>query len=113
MQAEHLAARFLEQKGYTIIRRNWRTPGGEIDLITKKDGILVFVEVKMRRTHTFGTAEDAFTPLKLRRVLRAMYKYLQENRPKRKNIRLDLITLDWRIPKKIQVRHYHNILEFL
>lgn len=48
-EAEEAAARFLKRKGYRIIERNYRTRFGEIDIVARYDGYLVFVEVKRDR----------------------------------------------------------------
>ncbi len=70
--AEVFAARALEKDGYRILLRNHRTRAGEIDLVAVKRGVITFVEVKARRPGgRAGTAEDALTPTKLRRVSRA------------------------------------------
>jgi putative endonuclease len=59
---EDLALRYLIQHGYTLLDRNYRTRRGEIDLIVRKDDILVFVEVKLRRQTAFGDPLEAVTP---------------------------------------------------
>ena len=55
---ESLASDYLTHHGYRILERNWRWPRGEIDLIVEKDGEIVFVEVKARRSHRYGTPQD-------------------------------------------------------
>lgn len=52
LQAEITAAGYLENHGFTIITRNWRSTRGEIDIICKKDDCLIFVEVKSSTRHT-------------------------------------------------------------
>ncbi|MDZ7319254.1 MAG: YraN family protein, partial [candidate division KSB1 bacterium] len=42
---ENLAAKFLEEKGYHILERNYRYGHGELDIIAEKDGMLIFIEV--------------------------------------------------------------------
>ena len=54
--AESLAARFLEQHGLKVLTRNFRCRGGEIDLICRNGKTLVFVEVRRRRSASFGGA---------------------------------------------------------
>jgi putative endonuclease len=54
-RGEDIAAQFLEDIGYRIVDRNFRySTFGEIDIIAKKDGVLVFVEVKTYKTEEFG-----------------------------------------------------------
>jgi putative endonuclease len=74
--AEDIAARYLERAGLSIVTRNWRCRGGEIDLIARDGAILVFVEVRMRRSEAFGGARASITSAKQRRVLRAARLYL-------------------------------------
>ena len=56
---EGLAAKWLEGHGYQIVERNYRCRQGEIDLIAEKDGYLVFVEVKYRRSSEAGDPAEA------------------------------------------------------
>lgn len=74
--AEHLAALFLQRKGYGIIARNWRCALGEIDLITRDGQTLVFVEVRARRAAQRGLAEESITPAKQRRLAALAEAYL-------------------------------------
>ncbi len=55
---EDEAVRFLEKKGYEILERNFRFRRGEIDIIAKKEGEIVFVEVKTNMKGGFGEPED-------------------------------------------------------
>jgi len=75
--AERLACDFLEQHGLTCIDRNFRTPRGEIDLIMRDDGVLVFVEVRSRTSNTFIHAAETVDPRKRRRIILAGQQYLQ------------------------------------
>ena len=65
---EDLATELLENKGYTILERNWRNKFGEIDIIAKKDGILIFTEVKTKVGVAFGSPEEMAGPQKLYKV---------------------------------------------
>jgi putative endonuclease len=69
-RGEELAARYLTQRGYQLIERNWRCNQGEIDLIVRHDGATVFVEVKTRSSIAFGHPFEAITPRKLARLRR-------------------------------------------
>lgn len=75
-RGEDLAAAFFLERGFRIVRRNWSCRMGEIDLIVERDGILHFVEVKTRRTATYGHPEEAITEAKLRHFARAIEAYL-------------------------------------
>jgi putative endonuclease len=62
---EERAAAFLVEKGFVCLARNWRSRAGEIDLIMERGNEIRFVEVKARRTRTYGTPEEAVTAEKL------------------------------------------------
>lgn len=73
---EQLAVQRILQDGYCILLRNFRCRYGEIDIIAEHEGDLVFLEVKTRRGVAYGIPEEAVTPLKVRRMLRAIAYYL-------------------------------------
>ena len=58
-QGEELACRELRRRGYAILARRYRTRFGELDVIARDHGVLVFVEVKTRRSGSFGGATAA------------------------------------------------------
>ena len=74
--AEALAAEFLQARGLTIIERNYRCRGGEIDLIASDGDTLIFVEVRLRSDATFGGAAESITTAKKRRLAFAAAHYL-------------------------------------
>ena len=74
--AEALAASYLTARGLTIVQRNYRCRGGEIDLIARDGEVLVFVEVRLRRNRAFGTAAESITAAKRRRLRLAARHYL-------------------------------------
>jgi len=78
-EGEQLAVRHLKRLGYTIICRNYRSPLGEIDIIARHRGVLIFVEVKSRSTETFGSPKLAVTPAKQRKLSQVAWHYLQQH----------------------------------
>ncbi len=78
--AEEQACRYLEAKGLTLVTRNFRCRGGELDLIMRDRGQLVFVEVRSRRHARYGTPAESVTRTKQQRLLRAAAFYLQRQR---------------------------------
>lgn len=76
-QGEESAARFLSEKGYTIICCNWRFGKGEIDIVSKKGDTMVFVEVKTRASNDFGEPETFVTRKKQRQIIRTADAYLR------------------------------------
>jgi len=73
---EDVAARYLQAKGYTIIERNFRCSLGEIDIIAKQAGELVFVEVKTRTTEDVARPSDSVTAAKQNHLAKAAEVYL-------------------------------------
>ena len=74
--AERRAASFLESKGLTIVARNWRGRYGEIDLIAREGGTLVFVEVRSRKSNAFGGAVASIAGAKQQKLTRTALQYL-------------------------------------
>jgi putative endonuclease len=74
--AEARAARFLEAQGLKIVERNYRCRYGEIDLIAKDGATLVFVEVRARRSRSFGGAAASITATKCEKLTRTALHYL-------------------------------------
>jgi putative endonuclease len=75
-RAEALAAAYLERQGLAIVTRNFRTRFGEIDIIARDGRVLVFVEVRMRRSRRFGGAAESITATKRTRLVAAANLYL-------------------------------------
>lgn len=86
---EALASNFLEKKGYVILEKNYTTPLGEIDIIAKDNGIIVFIEVKTRANDSFGypfQAVNARKRSKLKKIALLYMKRLREEVPARFDI---------------------------
>lgn len=71
---------YLETQGYEIVARNFYTKYGEIDLIAKKDGYLVFVEVKYRADGRFGAPEEAVDFRKQKKIIAVAQYYIYKNK---------------------------------
>ncbi len=76
---EELAAKWLEEKGYTLLNRNWRYSHYEIDIVARKDKFICFVEVKARNFSPFGYPEDSVTKRKFKNLQKAADEYLFQN----------------------------------
>ncbi|HLS79071.1 MAG TPA: YraN family protein [Nocardia sp.] len=92
-RGEELAARFLRDAGMEIVARNWRCRHGELDLIARHGAITVFVEVKTRRTLTFGTPAEAVTVGKQQRIRRLALLWLAEQDGPWQPIRFDVVSV--------------------
>ena len=75
-KGEETAARYLVRQGYTILARNYRYRKAEIDLIVRKDKLLVFVEVKTRSRQDYGYPEEAVSVRKMQLFLRTADEYI-------------------------------------
>jgi putative endonuclease len=85
---ENIATKYVEDKGFFVIDRNYRKKWGELDIISQKDGILHFVEVKTVSRKSYGgkfeqeinnyRPEDNMHPWKIKRLQRAIQTYLLE-----------------------------------
>jgi putative endonuclease len=92
-RGEDLAAAFLTERGYKVIARNVRVPGGEIDLVCVESGVLVFVEVKRREGASFGSALSAVDARKRRKLRVIASDYAQIVAPMAR-VRFDVVTID-------------------
>ncbi len=92
---EGYAKDFLVKLGYNIIESNYRSRTGEIDIIAEDKGCLVFVEVKTRRTRSFGGPEESFTLQKEARLARLADEYIQKKHLQPLDWRLDLVTVEF------------------
>jgi putative endonuclease len=101
---EAAAARYLTERGYHVLERNFRCRGGEIDLIALDGGTLVFVEVKLRRTLARGTPIEAVTAIKQARVRKAAQQYLGFCGRVFSRIRFDVICI-MKTPKTTDITH--------
>ena len=73
-----MAAELLKEEGYEIVKQNYYCRYGEIDLICRKEGRLVFTEVKTRRSLNFGRPAEAVTWEKVLHMKRAAMEYMME-----------------------------------
>ena len=76
VDAEAMAAAFLEKRGLAIVARNYRCRLGEIDLVARDGATTVFVEVRKRASSAFGGAAASITTAKRRKLLKAARHYI-------------------------------------
>ena len=88
---EEYARRYLEGLGYAILESNYRGRHGEIDLVAREGGCLVFVEVKSRRTGAFGRPEESVTEAKQQKMVQAALEYMQEKEIEDGEWRIDVV----------------------
>ena len=78
-KGEQLAVDFLQQKGFTILERNYRFQKAEVDIIIQKENLICAVEVKTRSTPEFGNPQDFVKPKQIQQLVKAMDFYITEN----------------------------------
>jgi putative endonuclease len=101
LSAESRAAAYLVAKGYRILARRYRSPVGEVDIVARRKGVLIFVEVKAR--NTLDGAAESLLPRQQRRIAAAASAWLAAN-PDDANgdIRFDAVLVaPGRIPRHI------------
>lgn len=91
--AERDAARLLLAAGYEIVERNFRCKSGELDLIARDAGVLVFVEVRSRSDDEHGHAAEMIRRRKQRRVIRVARCYLAAASPVFEHCRFDVVAI--------------------
>jgi putative endonuclease len=92
---EDLACEELRRRGYAILDRRYRTRFGEIDIIAREAGEVVFIEVKARAGDEFGGSAAAVTALKQRRLAHMATDYLARRRLLDEPCRFDVVTIDF------------------
>ncbi len=105
-QGESMACDYLVGRGYRVITRNYRTRQGEIDIIAARQGWLVFVEVKTRRSLRCGVGAEAVTWRKQRHLLAAALAYLAAH-PCEK-CRFDVVEITLPAGAAPSIRHIEN-----
>lgn len=108
-RGESAAARHLKKQGMRILRRGFRTPRGEIDLIAHDGDTLVFVEVKTRR---WGEPAEAVTLEKQRRLTLAALEFLKRHNLLEQRSRFDVVAILWpNDDVDPTIEHYRNAFE--
>ena len=107
---EDIAKKFLEEKGYKIIGRNYKNKYGEIDLIALKENTLTFVEVKTRLSEQFGLPENAINNNKIKKLKNNAAAYMAFKEKEIKSYTIDAVCIvlneDYSLKK---INHYKNI----
>lgn len=109
-QGEIKAIKFLKEKGYRILERNYRKRTGEIDIIAFDPHFneYVFVEVKTRRSLKFGYPEESVDENKILKLTETAENWLLENEKFDVEWRIDIIGIEWK-NKTVQIKHIQNI----
>lgn len=106
---EKYASEYLEKKGYQLVAKNYHCANGEIDLIMRVDVSLVAVEVKTRRSNTFGYGEDSINNKKLKAIYTTMTKFISENPQLPEDWQLDVIVVEPVKDLSPIIHHFENV----
>ena len=88
---EALARDYLISKGYKILNMNFRNKFGEIDIICKKNNLLIFCEIKSRYSNSFGSPIESITCYKQKQIIKVSELYLISKKYYNFNVRYDII----------------------
>lgn len=106
---EELAVKYLEQKGYKVIERNFECKQGEIDIIALYKKEIIFLEVKTRTNTKYGTPAEAVDPIKQKHLTKAVKYYLYSRHLENEFVRIDVIEI-YLYEEKYRVNHIKQII---
>lgn len=110
---EDIAVDYLRKKGYKIIERNFRKKYEEIDIVALSGSTLVFVEVKTRKSDSYGSPFEGISPFKVHHLVRLAeyYKLTHKNLPD--DLRIDAVGVILNFDNKVEsIEHLENISGF-
>lgn len=110
-EGEEIAAKYLAKNGFEILVRNYQYGHGEIDIVAKDGGILVFVEVKTRRNLEFGEPEYAITKRKIQQIKKMAELYLFDKEIEEVDCRFDVVAVVMNNPSNPQITHYKDAFQ--
>jgi putative endonuclease len=92
-RGEELASAYLAKAGYRIVEQNYRCVFGEIDIIAEEGNNIVFIEVKSRRSTSYGVPQLAVGYKKQRKISMVALNYLEEKHKHNINARFDVVAV--------------------
>ncbi len=110
-KGEEIAARYLTEKGYVLIARNFRSPFGEVDIIAKDKDTIVFVEVRTCSKGRIHDPEETIGTVKQSRITRTAQAYLQTFHPEDPlSARFDVVAIQ-ETQEGFEIRHITDAFE--
>ena len=107
-EGEDIAAKYLKEKGFEIIARNYHYSHGEIDIIANDKNQLVFVEVKTRLNLEYGEPEYAINPKKIKQIKKMAELYLFDKEIEEADCRFDVVAILLGNSSNPTITHYEN-----
>jgi len=89
---EELAVKYFSDKNYSILHRNWRFGNWEVDIIASKDNVLHFIEVKTRKSTTYGYPEEDAGVKKITNLINAAEEFMEQY-PEWENLQFDILSI--------------------
>lgn len=111
-RGEEIAASYLRLQEFEILERNFTVRGGEVDIVARDGNDIVFIEVKTRLQHCFGSASEAVDKAKQQMLIRTALLYLSRSSFTKENYRFDVVTVEVHEDKETLqdavISHYRN-----
>lgn len=108
---EDIASDYLIENGFSVISRNYHFGHGEIDIIAEKNNLIIFVEVKTRKSGGIGTPDQAVNRKKMQLLLRTADGFLSKNSQfSIHEKRMDVIAII-KTENSFQLDHYENVTQ--
>jgi len=111
-EGEKIAADFLKKNGYRIIDKNFRCPLGEIDIVAREKGAIVFVEVKTRKSSTLGYPEQAVGIKKQKKMSQLALWFLQKKKITDTSARFDVIAITM-LSSGNEIKLFKNAFDYI
>ena len=108
---ERAAARFLKKKGYHILEKNYRVRSGEVDIVAREKGSIVFVEVKTRSSAEFGLPEESLSSRKKVHLTKTALSYLAHHSIRDRDCRFDVVAVIMKGGRVEEIRLIRNAFE--
>lgn len=104
---EDLAVALMQKQGYTIRERNYRYKRGEIDIIAQTTDTLVFVEVKLRSSDSFGLPEESVSENQQNLIMQTAEQYIEET-DWEGDIRFDIVAIELKPQQSPQITYFED-----
>lgn len=106
-KGEKIAVNYLLANRYEILEENYRFSRAEVDIIAKKEEVLIFVEVKTRSNVSWGTPEQFVSPKKIELIMDAAYHYMEKVNHDWE-IRFDIIAITFSKTNEMKLEHFKD-----
>ena len=92
-KGEEFASQYLQNLGYRILDRNWRTKRGELDIVAEHEATLIFCEVKTRTSKVCGLPSEAISQTKIQHLKTVALEWLNAHQVRHTGIRFDVVAV--------------------